>query len=435
MKKNIYTFLFLGLVIFACQQGYEKTNYQLIISADALEGEFYQQNGETIIKSPNTLQLEDFFVWGGSVIKGKDGRYHMLFSLWECGEKFPPFQDGWLLYSKIAYAVSDYPDKDFKFQKIVLRGRMFDGDSTAWDAQSVHNPHLKRFHDKYYLYYTGSFDPGSQPKGSPGEKLSVRNRIQQSQKLGVIAFDTFQDLITGNFFRPEIPLLIPRTRVKNDNVLNPSPPGTIPKPDNLIVVNPSVVYHPQDGKYLLYFKGNLWDPHWRGVHGVAIGDSPVGPFSATDDFVFDIRLENGKLASAEDPYVWFHKKHNRFYAVFKDFSGKITGDKPGLAMLFSSDGINWQKPGSSLFLNKELLFPNGKSLKVNHLERPQLLINEEGNPEVLYAACSVERVGGKKDGSTFNVQIPLVVKKRQVAKKSNTNPPKRRRTFSFTNFH
>jgi len=410
MKKYIKIILLIGIIFFACGKN-EELNFQHTVSADALEGELYQQNGKTLIKSPNMLQLDNYFVWGGSVIKGKEGRYHMLFSLWECGEKWAPFQDGWLLNSKIAYAVSDFPDKDFKFQKIVLRGRMFDGDPSAWDAQSVHNPHIKKFNNKYYLYYTGSRDPGLQPKGSSGENLSKRNRIQQSQKLGVIEFDSFEDLIAGNFLRPEVPLLIPRTRVKDDNVVNPSPAGTIPKPDNLIVVNPSVVYRPADGKYLLYFKGNLWDPHWRGVHGVAIGDSPIGPFTAMDDFVFDIRLENGKLASAEDPYVWFHKKYNRFYATFKDFSGRITGEKPGLAILFSSDGFNWQKPDNSLFMNKELLFPDGKSLNVRHLERPQLLINKKGNPEVLYAACSVERVGGKKDGSTFNVQIPLVIKK------------------------
>ena len=325
--------------------------------------------------------------------------------MWECGENYAPFQDGWLLNSKIGYAVSDYSNKEFEFQKIVLRGRMFDGDSTAWDAQSVHNPHIKKFNNKYYLYFTGSRDPGVQPKGLPEGNLSKRNRIQQSQKLGVIEFNSFQDLLNGNFQRPDKPLLVPRTRVKKDNVVNPSPPGTTPKPDNMIVVNPSVVYRPADGKYLLYFKGNLWDPSWRGVHGVAIGDSPTGSFTALNEFVFNIRTEDGKIASAEDPYVWYNKKHNRFYATFKDFSGRITGAEPGLALLTSSDGINWQKPANSTLMKKELLFSNGQILKVSNLERPQLLINENGFPEVLYCACSVENVGGKKDGSTFNVQI------------------------------
>ncbi len=410
MKKNFFTILFMALVLVACVDENEKVNTELNISAGTIEGEFFQQDAKTVIKSQNTLQMDDYFVWGGSAIKGNDGKYHILFSLWECGENWAPFQDGWLLNSKIAYAVSDYPDKEFKFQKIILRGRELDGNSTAWDAQSVHNPHIKKFNNKFYLYFTGSSDPGVQPKGSSSENLSKRNRIQQNQKLGVIEFESFNDLVNGNFHRPDKPLLIPRTRVKADNVLNPSPLGTTPKPDNLIVVNPSVVYRPIDGKYLLYFKGNLWDPNWRGVHGVAIGDSPTGPFTARDEFVFDIRLDDGKIASAEDPYVWYHTKHNRFYAIFKDFSGKITGDKPGLAILASKDGMNWQKPENSLFMKKELLFPNGKNIKVAHLERPQLLINKDGFPEVLYSACATKSPFGKRDGSTFNVQIPLVVK-------------------------
>jgi hypothetical protein len=403
----IITVWLLGFMLISCQQKIGDPDSPIEISAGALSGDFKIKDGITRIQSQNTLQHADYFVWGGSVIKGEDSKYHMLFSLWECGEEHAPFQAGWLLSSKIAYAVSDHPDWGFEFQKIVLKGRQHEGDPTAWDSQSVHNPHIKRFDNKYFLYYTGAHDPGPQPLGSPGEDLSKRNRIQQNQKLGVIAFDSFQDLLTGNFKRPDEPLLIPRTRVKRDHVIDPSPAGTAAKPDNLIVVNPSVVFRPSDKKYLLYFKGNLWDPNWRGVHGVALGDSPIGPFTALDAFVFDVRLADGRLASAEDPYVWYDKERKRFYAVIKDFSGKITGSEPGLAILVSSDGISWQKPDNSLFMKKELLFKNGQRIEVSNLERPQLLLAEDGTPLVLYCACSVERVGNKKDGSTFNVHIAV----------------------------
>ncbi len=101
---------------------------------------------------------------------------------------------------------------------------------------------------------------------------------------------------------------------------------------------------------------------------------------------------------------------DRFYAVIKDFTGKITGSNPGLAVLNSSDGITWQKPENSFFKKRELLFSNGQRLDVSHLERPQLLINKDGSPWVLYCACSIEPVRDKKDGSTFNVQISLNMK-------------------------
>lgn len=152
MIRRYIQLVLLGLLIVACQHKSVIVEESLPLSGKPLEGKFVKHDGKTIVESPNILQLEDYFVWGGSVIKGKDDKYHMLFSLWESGEEHAPFQDGWLLHSKFAYAVSDYPDKEFEFQKIILRGRMFEGDPTAWDVQSVHNPHLKEFNQKYYLW-------------------------------------------------------------------------------------------------------------------------------------------------------------------------------------------------------------------------------------------------------------------------------------------
>ena len=365
---------------------------------------------ENILVGPSVLNDPNRFVWGASVLKGEDGRYHMIYSTWECGDSIPKFSNSWVLYSKLGYAVSDYPDRNYEFKKIILRGRAAEGDSTAWDAQMVHNPHLKNFNGKYYLYYIGSVDPGLQSIGSSGEHVNKRNRVQQNQKIGVIEFDSFDALLNGDFDRPEKPLLSPRTRVKPDNIVDPSPEGTIPKPDNIIVVNPSVVQRPSDGKYLLYFKGNIYTPNWRGVHGVALSDSPTGPFRALDDIVFDIRMEDGNVASAEDPYVWYHKGNDKFYAVFKDFSGRITGGDPGLAMLESVNGISWEIPVNSFFMKKEVKLMSGELIKVHHLERPQLLIDDTGNPKVLFAACSIINIGSTQRGESFNVHIPLKLK-------------------------
>ncbi len=363
-----------------------------------------------ILSGPSVLNDPGRFVWGGSVIKGEDGRYHMLYNTWDCGDSIPEFKNSWVLYSTIAYAVSDYPDRDFIFQKIVLRGRAQDGEPAAWDARMVTNPHLTRFNGNYYMYYVGSVDPGVQPVGSKGEQVNKRNRVQQNQKIGVIEFTSFEDLLSGNFVRPDAPVLSPRTRVKPNNIVDPSSEGTAPKPDNIVVVNPSVVQRPSDGKFLLYFKGNVYSPSWKGVHGVAVSDVPGGPFTATDHYVFDMRNEDGTIASGEDPFTWYHRKHGKFYVVLKDFSGTITEGKPGLALLESSDGIQWVKPANPFFMKKELVLQGGDTIVVNRLERPQLLINEDGDPEVLYCACSIVDINPRKDGSSFNVHIPLEVK-------------------------
>ena len=399
MKRNL-VILVLACFLTSCTNQSSREISVKAIPIDAKkEGDF--------LKGPSVLNDPHRFVWGGSVVKGDDGRYHMLYSTWECGDSIPAFINSWVLHSKIAYAVSDYPDRDFKFQKIVLTGRALKGDSTAWDAQMVHNAHLKHFNNKYYLYYGGGKDPGIQPTGSAGENLNKRDRVQQSQKIGVIEFESFEALLDGKYKRFDTPLLDARTRVKPGNIVDPSPEGTVPMPDNIIVVNPSVVQRPSDGKYLLYFKGNFYNPNWRGVHGVAIGDSPTGPFTATDHFVFDIRNEDGTIASGEDPYVWYHNTHKKFYVILKDFTGRITEGKPGLAILQSVDGVKWTKPENPFFMKKQVVLNNGDTLKVNHLERPQLLIDKKGNPKVLYAACTIVNIGLRKDGTSFNVHIPL----------------------------
>ncbi len=368
-------------------------------------------SGESqVLTGPSVLNNRHYFVWGGSVTEGEDGRYYMFYARWPAGPEEDPFKDGWLTGSEIACAVSDFPDHDFRFVKVVLRGRRKAGKPDMWDARSVYNPHIKKFDGKYYLYYTGTRDPGKPPEGSPGAGLSERDRLQQSQQTGVLVCNTLEELVSGNFTRPETPLLTPRTRVKPDRILNPSPEGVAALPDNIIVVNPSVVFRPGDKKYLLYFKGNLYDPSWRGVHGVALSGSPAGPFIPLDRFVFDIRMEDGRIASAEDPYVWYSSVDRSFYAVVKDFSGKITGESPGLALLQSADGIGWVRGKTPLFMRKELLLTDGTVVKTDRLERPQLLTGAGGVPLVLYAACALTSVNNKRDGSSFNVQVPLTEK-------------------------
>lgn len=42
------------------------------------------------------------------------------------------------------------------------------------------------------------------------------------------------------------------------------------------------------------------------------------------------------------------------------------------------------------------------------LERPQLFLDENDDPIVLYSACSITPLNQKKDGSSFNIQIPVL---------------------------
>lgn len=383
---------------------------KISVQPDPVDATLVRIGNVEMLTGPSVLMDSGKLVWCSSVIRMEDSLYYMFYSTWTCGEDSLGFYDSWVLESEIALASSKFPDKEFKPIKTILRGRRHEGDKLAWDAQMVHNPHIQKFNDSYYLYYVGSGDPGQQPVGSTGESVSKRNRVQQSQQIGVINFNSIKELLAGDFNRPDHPLLSPSTRVKATDVINPSLTGTIAKPDNMVVVNPSVVFNPLNKKYMLYFKGNWYDPVWRGVHGVAIGDSPTGPFKALPDVVFDIRMEDGKIASAEDPFVWYSSKEQKFFAVLKDFTGKITRGEPSLAVLESRNGINWNRSMVPEFLKKEVVLKDGNTVKLHHLERPFLLLDDQGIPLVFYGAACLHSPANFKQTGTFNVHIKLKTK-------------------------
>ena len=385
MKRKI---LFVCFAFLALLQGWAQHTWQ----AGPVNLELIQRGNSKFPSGFSAFSLKNRFIWCGSAIQAEeDGKYYLFYSAMKSGPKYPRFIDAWLLGSMIGVAVSDSPYGGYKDIGIVYNKDGYRPDSCSWDAQSVHNPHIKRYNGKYYLYYCATVDPGGNAhvKG----KLSRRDRLQQNQKLGVLCFNSIKELLEGKFSCNEQPLLAPRTRVK---------------PDNLILVNPAVVYHPLKKKYYLYFKGNVYDPTWRGVHGVAIADAPEGPFIVQDDYVFEFETGDNQKLNAEDPFVWYHRKDNCFYAVFKDFTGGFTKGEPGLAIMYAEDGIHWKLPEHSLFMNKEIILKNGERLEVDRLERPQLLLDENDEPIVLYSACSITPLNMKQDGSSFNIQIPIL---------------------------
>ena len=354
-RNNIYVGLGLcGLLLAGCKQSTDRSvsAYQ----AEPVKLQLEKRGDSYFATGYSAFSVEDHFTWGASVTKADNGKYYMIFSAPEAYQY--PFGNAWVMGSKLGLAVSDRPDGGFKKLGFFYNQDGFVHDTSAWDAQTVSNPHVRKFGDTYYLYYAGSVDPGNLNVKSKTDTLDIRSRIQQSQQIGVITFKSFEGLLQGDFEHYDKPLLAPRTRVKPTDVVNPSPEGTIPQPDNLITVNPSVVYRPSDKKYLLYFKGNIYDPHWRGIHGVALSDSPTGPFIPLNQAVFEIPTQDGEKLSAEDPYVWYNHRDRLFYAIFKDFTGQFTKSDPCLALMYSEDGIHWQLPEHSLFMKKESNYGN-----------------------------------------------------------------------------
>ena len=323
----------------------------------------------------NILQQDGWYVWGGSVVKGDDNKYYMFYARWssdciDCDEedrakgRFKNMS-GWLKYSEIACAVSEKPNGPFEYAGTVVKGT---GKKNAWNRFNAHNPHIKKFDGKYYLYYiaTQETPDSSYWKGLIG-----------GQCIGVIKSPSIQDLIAGKFKHPEKPIIAP------DNI------HTFHR-----AVNPSVTQG-HDGKFYMMFKSYSTRSGRKGhmTHWIAKSDSPDGPFVLAGNV-----FEDAKYA-AEDPYFWYDKNRNRYYAIIKNWSkdNVLAPQFGALALITSEKGINGWRPAKNRLVSlKEYYTSDGEKVELNNIERPQLLFNEKGEIECLYTAAKYKT--NKQDG-------------------------------------
>lgn len=316
---------------------------------------------------PASARFEDpgFIVWCGTVVGGKDGKFHLFYSRWprELGHY------AWVTHSEVAHAVADNPLGPYQFVDVALPAR----GAKYWDGLCTHNPTVLHFDGKYYLYYMGNTGDGK-----PSRSLNWVHR--NNQRIGVAVADT----PNGPWTRMDQPLIAPS-------------PGFH---DALCLANPSVTRRP-DGGYLMVYKavGDKGAKPFGGpvVHIVATSDSPTGPFKKHPDPVF---TQPGESFAAEDPFIW--RGPDRYWAIVKDFKGHFTGKGTSLALFESADGVAWKLADHPLVSTLSLTWADGRVEALSKLERPQLLL-ANGEPSVLLCAAAP---AGKLEQS-FNVQIPL----------------------------
>ncbi len=317
------------------------------------------------------LSNQDFFIWGGSMVKGGDGKYHLFYSRWPKKQGFK----AWLTHSKIAHAVANDPLGPYRFQEIALndRGRQF------WDGLNTHNPTVKKFGDKYYLYYTGTT---GKEKTREGAKYNWLNR--NNQRIGVAVAND----LNGPWKRFDEPLI----DVSKD-------PGA---PDSLMHANPSITRRP-NGEFLMTYKavGKKQKLPSGGpvVHMVATSENPTGPFSKYRDPVF---TAEGEDFPAEDPYIW--QRNGHYWAILNNH-GAFASRKVPLVLFHSRNGIDWKLAEHPIVSRLRIRWKNGKVQKLHSLERPQIWFDERGKPAALFLAATEDR-----KSHSFNVHIPLNTK-------------------------
>ena len=310
----------------------------------------------------SSFAMDDWYVWGGSMVRTRDGVCHLLFSRWplELGH------NAWVTHSEIAHATARDPLGPYTFQGVALAGAGGD----AWDADVTHNPTVIEVEGRFYLYYMGN-------RGN-GEFWDHRS----NQRVGVAVADH----PAGPWERFDRPVL-------------DVTPGAW---DCLMTSNPSCCQGP-DGRIRMLYKGVGAGPMPKGgavLSGAAVADSPLGPFTKHPEPV--VRNPENDWA-VEDPFMWFQA--GRFWALIKDFQGYFTGGERDILALFESpDGIDWKPAAQPIAVRREILWEDGEVQCVRNLERPQLHL-EDGRPTVLFCACDPD-IGGDRRRS-FNVHIPL----------------------------
>ena len=291
---------------------------------------------------------DGYFCWGPNLITGEDGRYYMAYSRWPHATG----PGGWLTDSEIALAVADRPEGPYAHLDVLLRGR----GPGHWDELMAHNPKLKRFGDRYYLYYISS---------RPGP---TKGHIRDSQRTGVAVSETLR----GPYRRSDEPLVVPSPPIYN------------------VAVNPGVT-RMADGRYLLIIKGDIapkepTDPFPQRLQALGTSDSPTGPFALlAEPAIADI--------DTEDASIWYDEARRVYYAVFHAHQY--------IGLIASDDGVDWRRARHYTVTEKRLRKVDCGLLEPRRLERPSVFV-ENGVPRVL---C----LGGCRGDDWYCLLLPLRV--------------------------
>lgn len=326
------------------------------------------------------FHMQNYWVWGASVAKGEDGRYHMFASRWP---KAYPFFQGYTAASEIAHAVADTPVGPFKFKEVVLGPR----DPGYWDGRMAHNPSLHRTTEGWWLFYCGvTYAPDVTP-----DEMWELNRSPEGGRNGLMP-PWFHDMRTGVAFaetldgpwkRPDRPLnLWGLSRDGGQRTVNATAVTTF------------------NGQCRIYFRHT-------GVGLVtALAESPGGPYPVESMRVIS---DHSQDAYTEDPYVF--RLDNHYEGLTKDSTGEFTGEQFALRHIVSADGISWHSAPRPKACSRQVLWDDDQVREQGNMERPFVLM-EEGRPTHLYAATSDGVHGASHPAhynaeNTWNIVIPL----------------------------
>jgi hypothetical protein len=308
------------------------------------------------VPEENIFRNPGYHTWCSSLVRGEDGKYHLFYSRWPMKYLWP----AWLTHCEVAHAVADSPAGPWTFKDVAISGR----GKGHWDAITTHNPKIKHFEGKYYLYYIstnwGEYDytekelAATAIAGNPDPRWQV---LRSHQRTGV----AMSDSLDGPWERMEVPLIEPSGPIET------------------IAVNPAIAQGP-DGRYYMIVKGDKPGAMRRVRNqALAIGTSPTGPFEIQLTAVID-------YMDTEDMSIWYDETRERFYGIFR-----VTHREPRMfiGVVSSPDGIHWDREPEFVLNPKELQMANGRVVRPDRFERP-FVFREDGEYRTLSMGFKLE---------------------------------------------
>lgn len=288
------------------------------------------------------FRREGFHLWDPSIIKVGD-TYHMFASCWTA-ENFSAWKTSYIVRATSKNLLGPYT-----FAEEVFRPRPGD----FFDSEGCHNPKIAFHEGKYYLYHLGI------PAWKSGVAVS--------------------DSVEGPWQRRKewcIPANNPGLWIHKD--------GSVYGVGKVKVENPK-------------FPGSKeFDELLHHIHAFR-ADSIFGPYTMLH------KGSENALPSGfqnEDPCVWHDGK--RYHMLLTDLHGFATGFHKSFAYYTSNDGLSYELVSRDpLFTNQiPIRFADGTEEKFQRIERPNVVLDDQGCVVAVLAACTPEN---EKDGSRILV--------------------------------
>jgi hypothetical protein len=332
------------------------------------ENPIFKRIGQAVVGGG--FEMEGYWVWCSSVVKGDDGLYHMFASRWP---KRIPFHPGWMVASEIVHATAKTAEGPYKFSDVTLPAR----GAQYWDGRSTHNPRIVRYKDKYLLFYMGSTHPFDDI--ADGKTLTLDSPYatvgRSNKRVGLaVANSPF-----GPWKRMDAPILATK-------------PGTY---YSFLTSNPAPLVN-DDGSVILVFKGRAYKDkypyHGDMTLGVAKAANYLGPYTVvTPEPIFGLK----KGGEMEDPFLW--KDGAGYHLLAKDQRGTITGESHGGLLAHSQDALHWEIDKAPKAYSRTVTWTDGKVQAMGQLERAFPLFENGVITHMFFAA--MDGSGGFQNGT------------------------------------